>query len=902
MRGELSVRARLIVLVLSVVVPTAVISGYGAVWAWQTGRQATERALRQQARGLAADIARELDISKAALLTLATSPTLAAGDFEAFHRQLALVPKPDGARIVLTDASGQMRLNSLFPYGTALPKRGDLGIVDRVLATGQPQVSDLYVDPVTGEQLVAVDVPVEIEGRVAYDLDMGFAPAVLARLLEHENLGEGRLAAVVDGKGVIVAGHGTHIGQRTADASLAALARGKTLFAALSQEGQPLLAANARVPGTSWSVLVAARRDVIEAALLRSLAATAIAGAGVLAFGLLFAAFHARRITRPLGSLAAAAEALGQGRMPAATLPGVREASQVGAALTAAAAAIRDRENQRDAAEAALRESEARFRTVAEAMPGFVWTADDKGNLDYASPRWQAYSGRDLQADDGQGWSRSVHPDDRPAALACWSEAVAARTPYEMEFRLRRADDAYLWWLARALPSLDETTGAVRWIGICTELEDIVAARETLARSREDLEQLVEERTAALMQAVDALHAEAREREQAEAQLRQVQKMEAVGQLTGGIAHDFNNMLQGVSGSLELMQRRIAQGRAEEAGRFVDAARKTVERAAALTHRLLAFARRQTLQPRAVEPDELVEGMAELIRRTVGPEVEVELRMGNGIWTVLCDPNQLENVLLNLAINARDAMPGGGRLTIGTEDARLSAADAAGLEGAEPGDYVEISVADTGTGMDEATRERAFEPFFTTKPLGQGTGLGLSQLYGFVQQSGGFVRLDSAPGRGTAVRLYLPRYERVQRHEAGPMPGGGNEGAGAGEAVLLVEDEAGVRAVAAERLRELGYGVLEAADGPAALRLLRSGTHVDMLVTDVGLPGGLNGRQVAEVARERRPGLPVLFITGYAGSALDGQLAPGMEVIGKPFALDALAARVRAMLKAAPAP
>jgi len=319
-----------------------------------------------------------------------------------------------------------------------------------------------------------------------------------------------------------------------------------------------------------------------------------------------------------------------------------------------------------------------------------------------------------------------------------------------------------------------------------------------------------------------------------------------------------------------------------------------------LTNRLLAFARRQTLQPRAVEPGDLIEGMADLIRQTTGPGIAVELRMGDGTWTVLCDPNQLENVLLNLVINARDAMPVGGRLTIDTQDVSLSEADVAGQQEARPGDYVEISVADTGTGMDEATRGRAFEPFFTTKPIGQGTGLGLSQLYGFVRQSDGIVRLDSAPGQGTVVRLYLPRHEPVGSHEDGLVLEVEPQEASAGETVLLVEDQDSVRAVVAEHLREFGYTVLDVADGAAALRLLRLGARADVLVTDVGLPGGLNGRQVADAARERRPGLPVLFITGYADGALDGQLAPGMEVIGKPFALDALATRVRAMLEGAP--
>ena len=267
---------------------------------------------------------------------------------------------------------------------------------------------------------------------------------------------------------------------------------------------------------------------------------------------------------------------------------------------------------------------------------------------------------------------------------------------------------------------------------------------------------------------------------------------------------------------------------------------------------------------------------------------------------MLCDPNQLENVLLNLAINARDAMPDGGRLTFSTRDVTLAPADVASQDGAAPGDYVEIAVADTGAGMDEATRARAFEPFFPTKPLGQGTGLGLSQAYGFVRQSDGVVRLDSAPGQGTTVRLFLPRHEPAAQRVEQPAPREPSAKAGTGGVVLLVEDEQEVRAVLGERLREAGHRVLEAADGPAALRLLNAGAHVDLLVTDVGLPGGLNGRQVADAARERRPALPVLFVTGYAGSVLDSQLAPGMAVISKPFSLDAMAAKVQAMLEAAP--
>ena len=543
-------------------------------------------------------------------------------------------------------------------------------------------------------------------------------------------------------------------------------------------------------------------------------------------------------------------------------------------------------------AEDRLAASEARFRHMADSAPALIWMTDADGQVTFANMNFDYMFGRQAAEMLGNGWTEVLLPQDVEPFRMAFVSALRARRPFRTEVRVCDKDGDLRWMRCDGVPRLNDAGAFLGYTGCAVDITEARLAADVL-------EARVAERTAALSQAVDALHAEALDREQTEAALRQSQKMEAVGQLTGGIAHDFNNMLQVISGSLELMHKRVGQGRVDEAGHLVDAARQTVARAAALTNRLLAFARRQALQPRAVEPADLIEGMVDLIRRTTGSSVTVELSRGDGIWTVLCDPNQLENVLLNLAINSRDAMPDGGRLVIGTKDVSLSEADVAGHEGARPGNYVEISVADTGTGMDEATRAHAFEPFFTTKPLGQGTGLGLSQLYGFVRQSDGVVRLDSAPGQGTVVRLYLPRHDLVRGQEERAAPRTEPEGASAGETVLLVEDEDSVRAVAVEHLRELGYTVIEATDGAAALRLLRFDARVDVLVTDVGLPGGLNGRQVADAAREGRPDLPVLFITGYADGALDGQLERGMEVIGKPFALDALATRVRAMLEVA---
>lgn len=391
-----------------------------------------------------------------------------------------------------------------------------------------------------------------------------------------------------------------------------------------------------------------------------------------------------------------------------------------------------------------------------------------------------------------------------------------------------------------------------------------------------------------LRAAYQALH-EAREH------LHQSQKMEAVGQLTGGIAHDINNMLQGISGSLELLELRVGQNRLTELDTYIKAARRATGSAASLTQRMLAFARRQTLSPQVIEPDSLVKDLSELLRRSLTPAVELVLDLHDGQWLAHCDRNQLESTLLNLAINARDAMPRGGRLTISTAERRLSHNDLKNESDVEPGDYIEIVVADNGQGMPPEVMERAFEPFFTTKPVGQGTGLGLSQVYGFVRQSGGFVRLESAANEGTTVRLYLPRQSDARVAEEAKPNAATATGRSAG-VVLLVDDEHAVRGIMAEVLRDEGFTVLEAEDGPFALRLIQSSVAIDLLLTDVGLPG-LNGRQLAEAARQARPGLPVILITGYAGSALrDESLPPGAELVQKPVSVIDLAERVTDLL------
>jgi CheY-like chemotaxis protein len=384
--------------------------------------------------------------------------------------------------------------------------------------------------------------------------------------------------------------------------------------------------------------------------------------------------------------------------------------------------------------------------------------------------------------------------------------------------------------------------------------------------------------------------------------LRHAQKMEAIGQLTGGIAHDFNNRLQVILGSLDALRRRFpvdGVGGDPDFRRLTEAAIRGAERGADLTQQLLAFARRQPLTPKATDVNRLVSGMSDLLRRTLGESISIEPLLADGLWPVFVDPNQLESALLNLAVNARDAMPGGGTLTIETANACLDEAYAAQHQEMAPGQYVVIAVTDTGKGMPRDVLAKAFEPFFTTKEVGKGSGLGLSQVYGFVKQSGGHAKLYSEHGHGTTAKLYLPRAMPAQA-ALNAAPPERLEGAGRDQTILVVEDDEDVRAYAVDTLRELGYRVLEASDGSAALRLLSAHTEVRLLLADVGLPDGMNGRQLADEARRKRPDLKVLFTTGYGGDAVIPQARPdpGLELIAKPFSYAALSAKIRRMLAA----
>jgi signal transduction histidine kinase len=435
------------------------------------------------------------------------------------------------------------------------------------------------------------------------------------------------------------------------------------------------------------------------------------------------------------------------------------------------------------------------------------------------------------------------------------------------------------------------------------------SARELLARVRSnlDLARLRQEARDVLARANEMLEqrvsAEMAKRAVAEEAARQSQKMEAIGHLTGGVAHDFNNLLTVIGGGVETLQRTLAKvplGADEvRVNRALGMIARGSERAATLTHRLLAFARLQTLDPKPLDANKLVAGTSELLRRTLGESIVMETVLAGGLWRTVADANQLENALLNLAVNARDAMPDGGRLTVETANAYLDDAYADTHDDVVAGQYVMIAVSDSGTGMDRETISRVFEPFFTTKDVGHGTGLGLSQVYGFIKQSQGHVAIYSEIGQGTVVKLYLPRLLGRQPDPEAPRPEEAIP-AGRGELILVVEDEAAVREHSFDLLRELGYRVLSAGNGQAALRMLEREPAIRLLFTDVGLPGGMNGRQLADAARVVRPDLRVLYTTGYARNAIvhGGALDPGTQLLPKPFSYAALAAKVRAALDA----
>lgn len=530
-------------------------------------------------------------------------------------------------------------------------------------------------------------------------------------------------------------------------------------------------------------------------------------------------------------------------------------------------------------AQEAARESEDRFRSLAEALPNHVWTASAEGKLDWCNVQMERYFGLDDFTGRADLIGDILHPDDAERVRAVWNECVAKGSLFECDSRMRDADERYRWFITRAVPVENDQGKIVRWVGTNTDIEDQKKTESRLEMLAATLESRVEERTTELQKTQEVL--------------RQSQKMEAIGNLAGGIAHDFNNLLQVITGNLQLLQRDV--GGAEQVERRLNNALAAASRGARLASQLLSFGRRQPLAPKVVNLGRLVRDMDHLVRRSLGEAIEIDTIVSGGLWNTLVDLSNVENALLNLAINARDAMDGRGRLTIELGNAYLDDRYAQNAFDVEAGQYVMLAVSDTGCGMPPEVLERAFDPFFTTKPEGKGTGLGLSMVYGFVKQSGGHINIYSEQGAGTTVRIYLPRSMQAEDVLAEDTAG---EIAGGTETVLVVEDDDAVREVTVATLSELGYKVLKARDADAGLAIIESGVPIDLLFTDVVMPGKLKSSELARKARERRPDMEVLFTSGYTENSIvhGGRLDPGVNLLSKPYARETLARKIRMLL------
>ena len=506
-------------------------------------------------------------------------------------------------------------------------------------------------------------------------------------------------------------------------------------------------------------------------------------------------------------------------------------------------------------------------RLVQSVVDYAIYLLDKDGHVSSWNPGAERAKGYTADEILGEHFSRFYTPEDVEKRIPWKALETARREGNFTAEGWRQRKDGTRFWASVVIDPVRDDEGNI--VGFAKVTRDLTERREAQM-----------------------------ELEKSQQALFQSQKMEAVGQLTGGVAHDFNNLLTGITGSLDLMKARLAQGRLNDLERYITAAQSAASRAATLTHRLLAFARRQPLEPKVVNANKLISHMEELIRRSVGPNVNIETVLATGLWNCVCDPNQLENAVLNLCINARDALAGGGQITIETANTWMDDREAAQREMAR-GQYVAICVTDNGSGMPPEIVERVFDPFFTTKPAGQGTGLGLSMVYGFAKQSDGLARIYSEVGVGTTVKIYLPRHhgkseEDDEESESAELPRSGS-----GETVLVVDDEPTIRMLIGDTLGDLGYGAIEAADAASGLKLLKSDVKIDLLITDVGLPGEMSGKDMVDAARATRPDLKVLFITGYAENAAitNGHLDPGMQVMSKPFSMEKLAARIRSIIE-----
>jgi PAS domain S-box-containing protein len=837
------------------------------------------------ARQIAAVIDGDLNGLLTTLATLATSTRLATGDFKDFQPQAERVARITGGQIVLRALDGRQIVNTSVPWGGVLAP-AHLPVDAAVIAAKAPVVSDVFREQTTGRPVFAVMVPVVIDGDFRCLLSLQLSTERIAALLTGGIVGQW-VIGIGDRKGDYVTrlpGHEAFSGKPGIPAFLALASGFEGNFRSGNPYGDEILVGYAHSARSDWLVAASMPTALIEAPLRRELI-------GFFGFGLLtlavsvFLVFWLWRVaSRPLRLLARAGAATPEALQALDLHSPVREIDELAAALLRQSRA-------RDWIEDELRRNESRLRAILDTVPVAVVIAGPTGEvldgnrqleefLGSASRREGSFFDWPLTHGDGS----PVRQIELPVHRVLHGEAEAA----EIECIAETADGTRRWIRTIAAPIRDQTG---RVAGAVASIIDIDREK----RAEEILERQVAHRTEELESANRSLIAEMTSRQEAEQQVRQLQKMEAIGHLSGGIAHDFNNMLAVVMSALNVLERRLAKGE-RDVGKYLEMAREGAMRAANLTRRLLAFSRQQALSPVAVDANKLVAGMSDLLRRTLGANLQLETALAGGLWLIHVDANQLESAILNLALNARDAMAEEGRLTIETANYLLDEAYSRQNKDVPPGQYVLIAVSDTGAGMTPDVISRAFDPFFTTKGVGKGTGLGLSMVYGFVKQSGGHIKIYSEPGEGTSIKIYLPRFhgpEEAVAADARPAA----QPEGEGQLILVVEDEDSVRELTADSIRELGYQVLDANSAAAALRLLDGNPAIALLFTDIVMPD-MNGRKLAEESLKRRPGLRVIYTTGFTRNAVvhNGVLDPGVNFLPKPFTLQQLGEKLREVL------
>jgi PAS domain S-box-containing protein len=827
-----------------------------------------DQELRSDARELAANIDRDLQGKIVALETLSTSGSIDTHSYGRFYQRAIRTKDLAGVDISLRDRDGQQLVNTRVAWGAPLPR--DLLDIDRkVIASNAPRVGNYFEGLVAQYPIYIISVPVIENGTAAYLLHMTVDLSRLEDFLK-ANIDDGELAGILDRNKVVLArteGSSERLGKPASKSFVDRVTAPEGTWLGVNVQGYKVRLAYATSKLSGWIVWVGVRDADVQAHLRGTLWTLSALGAALVVLAIVVASLLAGRLAGASAKLVAQAGALGRGEpVPVAHIP-VRELDEVGAELVTAS--TRRSGLERQLVQRATRDSERRFQILVEGVSDYALFMLDPGgkitNWNSGARRIHGYAADEIV---GQHFSRFYTPEDRAAGAPARSLLTAINEgKFEAEgVRVRK--DGSRFWAHVVIDRIEDSNGEL--IGLAKITRDITERREAQQRL-----------------------------EAAREQLYQSQKMDAVGQLTGGVAHDFNNLLTIIIGNLDNAKRTLAnwqEGAQARLARAVDHALAGAERAAILTGHLLAFSRRQPLEPKRLDVNKLLTQLSIFLKPTLGEAVQLETVGAGGVWHVEADAAQLETAILNLAVNARDAMPNGGKLTIEAANVLLDEDYCARNAEVRPGQYVQISVSDDGAGMTKDVLAHAFEPFFTTKPTGQGTGLGLSQVYGFVKQSGGNVKVYSEPGQGTTVHIYLPRASGKAAEPVAPNAGAAPSAYGQ-ETILVVEDDADVRSFICATLNDLNYHVLRASDATSALEVLDGEGHIDLLLTDVILPGP-NGRELANAALLKRPALKVLFMTGYSRNAIvhQGRLDEGVQLIQKPLTQATLAAKIRDVL------